>query len=305
MKEHIKTSFSHIRRAPFQALAAISVLANTFFVSTLMAVLIYGTHQVLNYFETRPQVIAFVKEDASEGEINDLKVRLEGDSRVMDVVYVTKDEALNIYKKATSDNPLLGELVSPSIFPASVEFTVVNLEYTEEIINEVKEISIVDSVSFTANIGGETSLGDVIRRLKDITYYIRIGGIVAVGMLALNSLLVLMVVIGMRVTIKRREIENLSLIGATGWFIRAPIVLEAINYAVFGTVFGWLMASVLLMYATPTIINFFGEIAVVPRDNLMFFALLGAILGVELIVSILIALIGSMVAVSRALRTAK
>jgi cell division transport system permease protein len=302
---HIKTSFTYIRRAPFQAFAAISVLSITFFVATLMVVLVYATQQVLNYFETRPQVIAFLKDDASEGQINELKTKLEGDSRIKDVVYVSKEDALEIYKRATSDNPLLGELVSPSIFPASLEFSVANLDYTEGVISEMKDEGVVDSVSFTANVGGESSLADVINRLREITYYLRIGGIVIVSVLAATSVLVLMVVIGMRITIKRKEIESLSLIGASGWFIRAPIVLEAVNYAIFGAVFGWLMAAVLLMYATPSIVNYFGDIAVIPRDNLTFFALLGIILGVELLVAVIIALLGSMVAVTRALRVIK
>src|SRR3989344_372970 len=123
MKTHFKTAWDHIRRAPFQALAAIFVLTLTFFVVTILSVLVYSSSQILKYFETRPQVIAFIKEDAQIEQVKVLQNKLQNDPRISQVKYVSKEEALEIYKKATADNPLLTELVSPSIFPASMEFS--------------------------------------------------------------------------------------------------------------------------------------------------------------------------------------
>ncbi|MGB6882389.1 MAG: permease-like cell division protein FtsX, partial [Microgenomates group bacterium] len=166
---HFKTALDYIRRSPFQALAAIFVLALTFFVGTLMVVLVYSSGKVLNYFETRPQVIAFLEDEITAEEIAGLQNKLISDSRVKDVRYVSKEEALSIYKEATAENPLLSELVSPTIFPASLEFSLIDLNFAEEVIDEVKEEDIVDQVGFTASLGGEATLGDVVGRLRTIT----------------------------------------------------------------------------------------------------------------------------------------
>lgn len=299
---HLKTSLDNIRRAPFQAMAAISVLAITFFVTTLIAITVYSSNQLLKYFETRPQVIAFLVDDASEEEITSLKAKLEQDSRVNAVKFVSKEEALQIYKEATSDNPLLGELVSPSIFPASIEFSPSALEYAQDLISEVKQERIVESVGFTASVGGESAVGQVIERLEKITYYVRLAGVVSIGVLATTSFLVLMVVIGMRIVMKKDEIESLSLIGAKPWFIRSPLLLEAMHYAIIGVFIGWLAAVVLLMYASPSIFSYFTDIPVLPTDTTQFFLLLLAFLGGELLVGVLLALIGSTVAVSRSIK---
>lgn len=301
MKSHIKTSFVYITRAPFQALAAILVLALTFWVATLVAVLVYSSDKLLHYFETRPQVIAFLKNDAKQDAIDTLRAKLASDTRIKDVHFVSKDQALVIYKKATADNPLLWELVSPSIFPASLEFTVSELDKTQQVIDEVKAESIVDSVGFTASLGNQSSVGEVLTRLKNATLYIRVGGLATIAILASTSLLVLMVVISMRIASRRGEIENLSLIGATSGFIRAPIVLEALNYAFFGSLIGWLLAVIVVLYATPSIVSYFGAIDVLPRNTLQFFGLLCLAWLLELIIGFVIALIGSMIAVSRAL----
>src|SRR3989344_1215495 len=190
---HLKTSLDNIKRAPFQALAAISVLTVTFFVTTLIAIIVYSSNQLIKYFETRPQFIAFLIDEVKDDEIASLKQKLENDPRVRAVRFVSKEEALGIYKEATSDNPLLGELVSPSIFPASIEFSPSELTHAQALIEEVKEEKIVESVGFTASVGGESAVSDVINRLKNISYYVRIAGASAVAVLALTSFLVLMV----------------------------------------------------------------------------------------------------------------
>ncbi|MCX6705414.1 MAG: permease-like cell division protein FtsX, partial [Candidatus Woesebacteria bacterium] len=199
MNIHFKTAWDYIRRSPFQALAASFVLTLTFFVTTIVLVLVYSSSQLITYFETRPQVIAFLKSDAVDASIADLQHTLSADTHIKNIKYVSKEEALSIYKKATSDNPLLGQLVSPSIFPASLEFSVTDLSFAQSIIDKVKAESIVDSVGFTAALGGETSLNDVVSRLKTITTYVRIGGIVFVGLLITTSLVVLLVITSMRV----------------------------------------------------------------------------------------------------------
>lgn len=301
MGNHIKTAFGAIRRTPFQAIAAISILSITFFVTSFFAVLLFSTYQVLSYFETRPQIIAFLKDDPREAQTTLLNT-LKGDSRVIDVVYISKEEALEIYKEATADNPLLGELVSPSTFPASIEFSVVDLAFADPVLSELEGEEIVDSVSFTATLGSEATLTDVIGQLKKVFLYLRIAASGIVGILAFTSFLVLTLMMGMRIAMRKSEVETLSLIGATRSFIRTPIMIEAVAYAIIGVVIGWLTASVMVMYATPAIFDYFGEIPVLPKDTPLFFGLFAGLLAVEVFLGVVIALLGSIVAVARSLK---
>lgn len=299
---HLTTALSYIKRSPFYALAAIFVLSLTFFVATMLAVLVYSSGRVLSYFETRPQVIAFLKDSAKPEEISALQNNLTSDPRVEKVKFVSKEEALSIYKQATSDNPLLGELVSPSIFPASLEFSLKDLSFAQDMINELKSSPIVDQVGFTASLGGESTLSTVVTRLRTITMYLRLGGGIFVGILTLTSFLVLLFIISMRMTTRKDEVEILDLIGATPGFIRSPIILEAVMYAVGGVLIGWVLSLILILYASPTVIVYFGEIPVLPRQPLSFFGLFGIILAIELFVGLFLALLGSLLAVSRVRR---
>jgi len=302
MNFHLRSAFSSLRRSPFQAFAAIFVLTITFFVGTAFAILIYSSSKVLLYFETRPQVIAFIKDGSTIEEIASLQHKLDADLRIKDVRYVSKEEALSIYKDATSDNPLLSELVSPSIFPASLEFSLNDLSFAKEIIGEVKNESLVDSVGFTASLGGEKTLEDVVQRLRKVTYYIRLGGGIFAAVLMGTSFIVLMIIISMRMIGRKDEVEILKLIGAKSGFIKSPIIIEAVIYSLMGVFIGWLLALISVLYIAPWAISYFGQIPVLPREPGLFFALFGIILAIELLLGVLLALGGSNLALSRVRR---
>jgi len=302
MNIHFKTAFSGIRRSPFQAFSAILVLSVTFFVVTILTISLYASDKLLNYFETRPQVIAFLKDDISSSDISFLQERLAQDMRVKDIKYVSKEEALAIYKEATTDNPLLAELVTPSIFPASLEFSLTDLNYAKDVIEEVKGEAVVDQVGFTANLGGEATLQNTVERLRLITKYVRLGGGAFVGIMLLASFTVLVVIISMRLTTRRGEIEILNLIGATVNFIRGPVIIEALTYVAVGVFLGWILAFIITLYLSPSLVAYFNQIEILPRNTLNLFGLFGMILGSELVIGLTLALIGGFLAVSRSLK---
>ncbi len=296
---HFKTALRNIVRSPFQAIAAVLVLMITFFVVTMLTTLLYSSGQLLRYFETRPQVIAFLKTDAPVGDIFQLQQKLASDPRIKEVHYVSKEDALKIYKEATSENPLLGELVSPTAFPASLEFSLVSLDHAQELIDELKGEKLVDQVGFTANLGGEATLKNTIEKLKSITYYLRLGGGIFVLVLSVTSLLVLLIVISMRLMARREEVDILKLMGAGRFFVIAPVVIEALIYVLAGVFLGWLLAFVLILYFSPSLIGYFGQMEILPKDTttLLKFSLL--VLGAEWLIGSLLAFLGSFVSISR------
>lgn len=300
MNIHLKTALGYIKRSPFQALSAVFVLTITFFVTTVLAVLVYSSGNILKYFETRPQIIAFLKDEITPEQISALQNKLTSDEKIKDVRYVSKEEALSIYKTATEDNPLLSELVSPTIFPASLEFSVTNLSFAQEVIDEVKKEGIVSQVGFTASLGGEKTLQDVVSRLKNIILYVRFGGTGFAVILGLSSFLTLLVIITMRINSRKTEVEILDLIGATSKFIKSPIVFEALIYSFLGVFLGWVFAFILWLYLTPNILSYFGDIPILPEGILNLSIMFLIILAAELIIGSLLAFSGSLLAVSRA-----
>ena len=111
--------------------------------------------------------------------------------------------------------------------------------------------------------------------------------------------MVLLVITSMRVVGRREEVEILNLIGATKGFIRSPIVIEAFIYTLFGVVLGWVISFIAVLYLAPTVVSYFGEIPILPRNALGIFELFGIVLAIELFVGALLAITGSLLAISR------
>ena len=103
----------------------------------------------------------------------------------------------------------------------------------------------------------------------------------------------------MRVATRRGEVEILDLIGATPGFIRSPIIIEAVFYSLVGVFLGWLTTLILVLYLTPSLVSYFGEIPILPKTTGGILGMFGIMLAAEVLVGLALALLGSMLAVSR------
>jgi len=289
MKDHLKTSWAHIRRSPYQTLAAIGIMSLTFFLSTLIILVAAGSQALLHYFETRPQVTAFFKDEVKMEQVEALKEKLNQTGKIKSLKYISKEEALEIYREQNKSDPLLLEMVTANILPASLEVSTTDITYLEEIAQILRQEPGVEEVVFQE---------DVVKTLKSWTDTIRKIGLGLISFLAVVSFLVVLVFIGMKVALRKQEVEILQLIGATNWFIRAPFVLEGIFYGVIGAVFGWGVGILLLMYSTPFLVELLAGIPILPVP--LIFVLL--MLGGEILAGIIIGALGSLLAVQRYLK---
>lgn len=278
-----------MRRAPYQALSAVLVMVLTFFLTTLVVLLASGFGSVLHYFEMQPQVTAFLKDDISDEELTSLRVSLEKNDIVKEVKYVSKDEALAIYKEENKNDPLLLEMVTANILPASFEISTTQISHLKDVADILKKNDKVEEVVFQE---------DVVTALKIWTSAVRKIGIGLVSYLMLLSVLVILVVIGMRVAARKDEIEIIRLLGATSWYVKAPFVFEGMFYGAVGAFIAWGAAYILLLYATPFLIKFLADVNLLPVSFLWMMALLG----VQIFIGVLVGFFGSFLAVRRYLK---
>jgi len=286
MKEHLKTAWTHLRRSPYQALAAIGIMILNFFVFSVFVLMAAGSSQILRYFETRPQVTAFFKDEVTLSQVESLRTRLQETNQVAEMKYVSKEEALNIYREQNKNDPLLLEMVTANILPASLEVSAKDLSYLGNIADILKQETGVEEVIFQE---------EVVQSLKSWTGNLRKIGMGLISFLGLVSFLIIIVIIGMRVAIRRQEIEILQLIGASSWYLRAPFVLEGIFYGVTGAILAWGVTFLLLLYATPFLIEFLSGIPLLPVPPVFMLALVG----IEIFLGALIGALGSLLAVRR------
>lgn len=279
----------NIRRTPYQALAASMVMFLTFFTLLLFLILAIGSQQILKYYESKPQTIAFFKDNTSESDISAIKNALNQTGMVTSLKYVSKEEALKIYQDRNKNNPTLLELVTANILPSSLEISTRDPKDLAPIAGILKKEPVVEEVVYPE---------DVVAALTKATNVVRIVGLVSVTFLTLFAFLVILMVIGFKIRLKRGEIETMRLLGASTWFIRAPFILEGIWYGVVGAFLSWILTYILLWYFTPFLQGALGEIKLLPVS----WVLMMVLLLVALLAALLIGALGSYGAVRRYLK---
>ena len=285
----INTTWKHVRRSPYQSIAAILIVMQTFFVVSMFIFLIVGSSRIIAFLESQPQVTAFFENETKQEEMQVLKEAVKQTGKVSATKFVSKEEALKIYEEQNKDEPILLEFVTADILPASLEVSTYKIQDLSEIYTLLKNAPIVAEVIYQK---------DLVSKLTLWTNALRTVGITLIAVLGISSVLILVIVIGIKISQKKTEIEIMRLLGATSWYVRWPFIFEGMLYGVVGAVVAWCIASGILWYATPFLNNFLGGVSVLPFSPII----LLEILSVEILLGILLGVFSSFLAVLRYLK---
>lgn len=301
----MQTAFKNIRRSPYQAIAAIFVLSLTMFIIGIFTLVSIASHNILLTFETKPQIIAYLKDGHTQEQVVALLSTLTNTQGVKKAVYISKEDALALYKESVGNDPiLLGTvtdwgIVTAEILPASIEITAQTPDAFQTI-SSVLETS--DIISTTPQGIKEIDFPkDVVAELTKWTSAIRSSGLVLVIALSVVSILTVTLIISMKISSRRLEIKTLKLMGAKNSFIINPYIQESIIYGVSGSLLGWIFCLIAVLYSTPFLAPRLGSIISFPIGYEVFLALLG----VMLVFGWLLALISGYFAAVRFLKRSK
>lgn len=289
MNRAIEFARRNIRRTPFQAIAASMVMLLTFLSLQAFVILAAGSQTTLRYFESKPQVIAFFKEGTTNQDVAAIENALQQETRVSKTKFVSKEEALQLYREKNKNDPTLLELVTANILPASLEISTKDPADLSPIAQILKREPVISEVIVPE---------DVVQTLTSVTQVIRFVGIATVGFLLIFSTLVIVMIIGFKIRLKRNEIEIMRLLGASASFIRTPFILEGIFYGVTGAILAWVISYAVLWYFTPFLQGYLNEVKLLPVNPLFMLTLLGS----SLILACFVGGFGSIAAVRRYLK---
>ncbi len=265
------------------------ILSNIFLDTALKAV------------EARVNMTVFFKPTAQESDIQALVARLQSLPDVSKVDYVTKDKALEVLKerfaqngntliqdtlKELDTNPLSGNLV--------IQATDVG-KYGA--IQDVLKSSEYESFIERQTIDDRQVLIEKIRSLKDQVLRV---GVAINSFFAFIVILIIFNTIRMTIYTRKREIGIMKLVGATNWFIRAPLIVESVLYSVISIALTILILYPILGASQPYVSKFFEGQGL---DVMGYFSNnFTIIFGSELLAAFLLSVISSSIAIGRYLR---
>jgi cell division transport system permease protein len=211
--------------------ATMTVLIGMFLVGLLIAL---GTWAISWSDDAKKKLLVkvYVTDSATDQQVNAVREKLESDTRIASVTFVSKEDALKVMEQKYPD---LVENLPGNPLPRSFEVKPTKGEYVEAISQSLTPPPPgVDKVKY----GKKTA--DKVLQVARVFTVLSVLGIVV---LLVAATILIGNTIRLSIFARRREIEVMKLVGASNWFVRGPFVVEGMICALGGS----LVAVLLLL----------------------------------------------------------
>jgi cell division transport system permease protein len=219
---------------------SIAASATMAFMLTLLAgfwVVQTGLSAGLDFVESKVQVRAFIKDDATTTEISALEAKVSGLPEVAGVAFTTKEQALADFtaREAQAGHEDLVRFLDTNPLHASIDIQLRDPKQHGNVVEMLTGASIVDHV---------LPVEDVVDRLLALTTVIRTIGLILLGAVGITVLFIVVNTIRLAVVARGTEIEIMRLVGASDAFVRWPFVFEGALVGIIGATVTLLLFAV-------------------------------------------------------------
>jgi len=290
----LEDALVNIRRSGWGGLASIGTIAVSFVIVGIFLIITRNLGALVAEWKEQFQVTVFLEDGITAEQLALLKKRIQSERAVRGMTYISKEEALQSFKKELRGSESLLEGLGENPIPASLQLRIHEAYQMPEALRQ-----------FTASLARLEGVEDVmygqewVDRLTSAIGMLRLLGL-SVGLaLALGSLLVVSNTIRLAVYARAEEIEIMRLVGASRMHTRAPFLLE-------GVIQGGVGAGLALLFLFGAYRATLWQLQVTPGH--VFGMGLGSFLDPQLVGSMLLAgavvgAFGSLISVSRFLRS--
>ncbi len=231
----IKFSFQDIYRNIWLSLVTLIILVLALFTINMLIVIQVVGHTAVEAIKDKIDINLFLKSDAHEDEIAGLRTRIEALDEVKNVTYISKNEALEVFRTKHQDNPeileSLRELGTNPLTPSLV-IKPVNLEIFDDLLNQLNGFN--DDIIESRNFANYKLM---LAKIDTITEKVKDAGLALSGIFILVTILVIYNSVRVAIYTHKREIAIMRLVGASNWFIQMPYLISSFIYTFVGILF--------------------------------------------------------------------
>ncbi len=223
----LKQGIVNIFRNKWFSLASIATISSCLFLFGLFYTVIVNFQYMIRNAEGEMSVTAFLQEDATEEQIQQVGEMIRGRAEVARVDFISDEQAWaewapeNIgedYMDIYSENPF--ENMN------SFEIYMNDVEQQQSLVDWLQSLPDISEVHYS-EVTATTLTG-----MNAIVAYVSLG-IIVILLLVSIFLINNTVIIG--ISVRRQEIEIMKAIGATDFFVRSPFVIEGILIGLVGS----------------------------------------------------------------------
>lgn len=295
----LKFGFQNFWRNFWLSIVTVFILILTLFSISVVYTLNVVADNAIEAVKSKVNIDLFFDPTIPEDKILAVQAYLESLSEVKDIGYISKEEAMERFKEEHKDDVTIQESLSElegNPLPSTLVVRANRLEdYSSIVVN-------IDNSEYSHLISKRDFEDNqvVIDRLSEITNRIYKYGIGVSLIFVLVALLVVFNAIRMNIYTQKEEMGIMRLVGAANAFIRLPFIVESVLYAIIASVITLLILFPLLSAVSPHINTLFEGY---DFDMFIYFTSnFWSILGLQIIISVVISVISSMIAIGRYLR---
>ncbi|PIU08865.1 MAG: hypothetical protein COZ85_01090 [Candidatus Moranbacteria bacterium CG_4_8_14_3_um_filter_34_16] len=293
----IKESFINFWRNGWLSVVAVSNLTLSLYVVGFVLTILIVTNGILKSFEDRMNISVYFQSDVAEEKIMEIKKEIESQEKVALVEYISKDKALEEFKKNNAnepaimnslniigENPLLASLVIKA--DSSIQY--------EKISDYIGKASFRESVVRT----NYSKNKEIISKLNGIIFKVKKSGLALATIFGFISAINIFNTVRIAIYTRRQEIGVMRLVGASNMFIRLPIVFEGVFYGIVASVLGTMFLFFTAKFGSPFISS------MISGENLLdvFKNNLNIILGVQMVAGVFLGIFSSWIAIRKYLK---
>jgi cell division transport system permease protein len=192
-----------------------------------LILLLSGLDATLSSVEKEVQVVAYLQDSTTAGDVTVLQDSLRAMAEVTDIEYVSKDQAYADFVKRHPDQVEVIDTLKTNPLPASLR---INLRNPNDY---------VDVATYLKNQPGVYSVLNIkqtIDQMVTVMNVLRAAGGVILLVVGLIVLFIIVNTIRLAVVSRADEIEIMRLVGASDAFIRWPFIFEGVIVGLIGAV---------------------------------------------------------------------
>ena len=274
---------------------AITTVAITLFIVGVFAVIVYDIQGITSSIKSQVELRVYLKDEISEELKEYIEQAIIGWKETESVEYVSKDMALERFKKQMEGSDILKEIEGNPL-PASFDITLNNPEKIDQV-----ELRFYDrDGNFIEGVDDVIYERKVVKPLFAITTIIGTIAFLIIIALLLAAIVLIFNTIRLSIYARRKEIEVMKLVGATNWFVRIPFLFEGFFEGFAGSIISiillYFICNFLLIKGERAIVDIMRikELAIVGSGNVMLYVYVGV-----LVLGGLIGILSSIIALRR------
>lgn len=212
-----------IARNGLMSLACISTVAATLIILGSLYLFVTNVNSMLQGYASGAEIRAVFRSQVDERTARKVVAEIQNWPTVARAEYVSRQDMLKEFGQGAAPN--YGDLEADLALPLAMKVQVASPDSIKAVAQRIAALPGVEQVNY-----GE----QIVERLLGVRDLVRTGGVVAVILFGAAALLTVHNTIHLAVTSRQQEIAIMELVGATGWYIRAPFVLEGITHGLIG-----------------------------------------------------------------------